>query len=165
MKKLLIFIGALTVIAAAAAILLPVEVTEDGNLIIFGKKLGKKAKKSRSDRVICSDNLLCAMIAKLREKKREPERCVEGDNCEDCTGCMSCEDCTGCEDCTDCVGCEDCVDCMDCVDCLGCENCNDCVDCVDCVDCDDCTGCVGLIGVSGAKDRSDFKFYEDSEEI
>lgn len=164
MKKLLIFIGALTVIAAVAAILLPVEITEDGDLIIFGKKIGKGTKKNRSNRVICTDNLLCALAAKLRAKKDALQKRSADDNCEDCDGCMNCEDCTGCEDCTDCVGCEDCVDCMDCVDCLGCESCNDCVDCVDCVDCDECTGCVGLIGVSGAKDRSDFKYYEEEDD-
>ncbi len=164
MKKLLIFIGALTVIAAAAAVLLPVETTEDGRYVIFGKKFGKKTKKSGTDRVICTDNLLGILADKIHAKRELTKTQPDNDNCEDCEGCMNCESCIDCEDCTDCVGCEDCVDCMDCVDCLSCDNCNDCVDCVDCVDCDDCIGCVGLVGVSDARDQSNFNYYEDEAE-
>lgn len=159
MKKLLIFLGALTTLLAALAVLLPVEITENGEYIVFGHRISRKTRKGRSGRVICTDTPLGILIDKIRARRKAVGE--ENTDCENCDGCMNCDSCSGCEDCTDCVGCEECVDCMDCVDCLSCENCNDCVDCVDCVDCDRCTGCVGLIGVSGARERSDFRYYEE----
>lgn len=160
MKKLLIFLGVLVALLAALAVLLPVEVTEDGEYVVLGRRLRGKGRKGRPGRIICTDTPLGILIDRIRARREAAAARSENVDCENCDGCMNCDSCADCEDCSDCVGCEDCIDCMDCVDCLGCENCNDCVDCVDCVDCDRCTGCVGLIGVSGAKDRSDFRFYE-----
>ncbi len=158
MKKLLIFLGIVTAALAALAVLMPVEVTEDGDYIVMGRRIGKKKRRGRG-RVICTDTPLGILIDKIRA-------CREDTNvdCTECTDCMNCDSCVDCEECSDCVGCEECSDCMDCVDCLGCENCNDCVDCVDCIDCDRCTGCIGLIGVTGAKDRSDFRFYDSDND-
>lgn len=160
MKKLLIFIGALTVVLAALAFFLPVEITEDGKVRVFGRPIGKKGRKQ--DRVICTDTPYGILRDKILAKKDSILDRNMG--CSDCEGCERCTECSQCDDCTDCIGCEDCIDCTDCVDCLSCDDCTDCVDCVDCSDCKSCTGCIGLDGAVGKTNETAFRFYEENEE-